>query len=108
MYIIKIDFATPTYDEMMRMRYEILMEPQDLDWQEDEFSIEENFINYGLFDHNMQLMGAYQFSTNLQDEIINLELKHIFVKSDENSATFEVLLKNHFNEITERSVISVS
>ena len=100
MYIIKIDFATPTYDEMMRMRYEILMEPHDLDWQEDEFGVEENFINYGLFDHNMQLLGAYQYSTDVQDDKINFQLQHIFLNSELNGSDFEDLLKNHFNEIS--------
>ena len=108
MYIIKIDFATPTYDEMMRMRYEILMAPHDLDWEEEELYKEENLSNYGLFDHDMQLLGAYQYSSEVQEDKTAYQLQHIFIKSESNATELEELLRNHFIEISSSFSNSVS
>jgi GNAT superfamily N-acetyltransferase len=60
MFLIKIDFASPTFDEYIKMRYDELLEPFGLDWDEETILEEEKLEHYGLFDADFQFLGGVQ------------------------------------------------
>ena len=60
MFLIKIDFASPTFDEYIKMRYDEILEPLGLDWDEETILEEEKLEHYGLFDVDFQFLGGVQ------------------------------------------------
>jgi GNAT superfamily N-acetyltransferase len=75
MYIIKIEYATPAFDELSKFKYLELMEPAGLDWDENLLADDEVKHHFGIYDSNFNLLGAVKFDT------INnrAELEDIFV-----------------------------
>jgi len=60
MVLIQIDFASPAFDEYAKMRYEELLEPLGLDWDENEMVAEQELLHYGLYNADFHLLGAVQ------------------------------------------------
>ena len=51
-YCLPIDFATPEYDEAVRLRYEILRRPLNLEFQPEDLALEYDAIHIACFDTN--------------------------------------------------------
>jgi predicted GNAT family N-acyltransferase len=58
MNIIIVDFATPEYDETVRLRYKILREPLGLDFTEEQLSAEFSDIHLAAYDEHWILRGC--------------------------------------------------
>lgn len=58
MNIIIVDFATPEYDETVRLRYKILREPLGLDFTEEQLSVEFSDIHLAAYDEQWILRGC--------------------------------------------------
>lgn len=58
MNIIIVDFATPEYDETIRLRYKILREPLGLDFTEEQLSAEFMDIHLAAYDEQWILRGC--------------------------------------------------
>jgi predicted GNAT family N-acyltransferase len=58
MNILKIDFATPEYDETIRLRYKILREPLDLDFTEEQLAAEYADIHLAAYTEAWILRGC--------------------------------------------------
>ena len=58
MNIIKVDFATPEYDETIRLRYKILREPLGLDFTEEQLAVEYSDIHLAAYDESWILRGC--------------------------------------------------
>lgn len=74
MLLIQIDFASPAFDEYAKMRYEELLEPLGLDWDENDILTEQELLHYGLYDADFQLLGGAQLDTK------NGSLKQIVIE----------------------------
>jgi N-acetylglutamate synthase-like GNAT family acetyltransferase len=68
MTFLEISFATPLFDESIRLRYDILREPLGLDFDADDIAEEYEQIHLGAYDDNMRLIACLVL--NPQDEHI--------------------------------------
>ncbi len=59
-----IAFASPEYDELLALRYEILRQPLGLEYHTDEISREYKNIHFACYDHNFSLLGGLLFQDN--------------------------------------------
>lgn len=64
MYFLPIAFASPEFDEYVKIRYTEILEPLDLDFDESAMDTEKYFLNYGLFNRDFQLLGGIQLDIN--------------------------------------------
>jgi len=58
MHILQAEFATPLYDEMIRLRDRILREPLGLEFTVKDLSSEYKDIHLGCYDDQAQLLGC--------------------------------------------------
>ena len=58
MNIIAVDFATPEYDETVKLRYKILREPLDLDFTAEQLATECNDFHLAAYDSAWILRGC--------------------------------------------------
>lgn len=58
MNIVKVEFATPEYDETIRLRYKILREPLGLEFTEEQLAAEYSDIHLAAYDNAWILRGC--------------------------------------------------
>ena len=58
MYILPIDFATPEYDEAVRLRYKVLREPLGLDYTPEQLALEYQDIHLACFNEQCTILGC--------------------------------------------------
>ncbi len=58
MNVIEVEFATPEYDETVKLRYKILREPLDLDFTEEQLSAEYADFHLAAYDDAWILRGC--------------------------------------------------
>jgi predicted GNAT family N-acyltransferase len=58
MNIIEVEFATPEYDETVKLRYKILREPLDLDFTEEQLAEEYADFHLAAYDDSWALKGC--------------------------------------------------
>ena len=92
MYIIKIEYATPAFDELSRLRYEEIMAPSGNDWDEELLSEEENKTHFAIYDVDFKLLGGLKLkmSDNLEKKAELEEL--VIVKNFRNKGLGTMLL----------------
>lgn len=71
MNIVKIDFATPEYDETIRLRYKILREPLGLEFTEEQLATEYSDFHLAAYDAAWILRGCLVL-TPLSDTTIKM------------------------------------
>lgn len=58
-YCLPIDFATPEYDEAVRLRYDILRKPLNLEFQTEDLAREYDAFHIACFDtHSNEILGC--------------------------------------------------
>ena len=57
MYVIEIEFATPEYDDAVRLRYEVLRKPLGLEYTAEELAAEYDNHHLAAYANNGQLLG---------------------------------------------------
>ena len=57
MHILQIEFATPEYDEAVRLRYEVLRRPLGLEYTPEQLAAEYSDIHLAAFDASGRLVG---------------------------------------------------
>ncbi len=57
MYVIEIEFATPEYDDAVRLRYEVLRKPLGLEYTPEQLAAEYNNHHLAAYSNNGQLLG---------------------------------------------------
>lgn len=62
MKIHPVDFGTPEYDELIRLRYRVLREPLGLEFSEEELTKEFEDTHLALYDDAYQLMACLVLS----------------------------------------------
>jgi N-acetylglutamate synthase-like GNAT family acetyltransferase len=60
MYFLPIAFASPEFDEYVKIRYTEILEPMGLDFDESLMDAEKDLLHFGLFNPDFQLLGAVQ------------------------------------------------
>ena len=58
MYILPIEFATPEYDEAVRIRYKVLREPLGLDYTPEQLALEYQDIHLACFNDQATILGC--------------------------------------------------
>lgn len=58
MYVIKIEFGTPEYDEAVRLRYDVLRKPLGLEFTAEQLALEYEDIHLAAYDIHFRLMGC--------------------------------------------------
>jgi predicted GNAT family N-acyltransferase len=56
--ILAVEFATPEYDELVRLRYEVLREPLGLEYRPEDLSKEHADVHLALYDNDFRLLGC--------------------------------------------------
>ncbi len=77
--VIPIEFATPEYDEMVRLRYRILREPLGLDYTPEQLSVEYSDILLAAFDAQQNLCACLIFTPQSAEL---LKMRQVAVSSD--------------------------
>ena len=57
MYVIEIEFATPEYDDAVRLRYEVLRKPLGLEYTPEQLAAEYNNHHLVAYANNGELLG---------------------------------------------------
>lgn len=57
MYIIEINFATPEFDDAVRLRYEVLRKPLGLEYTPEQLAAEYDNYHLAAYANNGQLLG---------------------------------------------------
>jgi len=71
MQIFQIEFATPEYDEAVRLRYEVLRRPLGLEFTSEQLAAEYADIHLGAFDPSGRLI-AYLCLTPLNENVVKM------------------------------------
>jgi GNAT superfamily N-acetyltransferase len=58
MFIQKVDYGTPEFDEIVALCQEELMRPNALDWSEEALSVAYKWKHYGVYDNGWNLLAA--------------------------------------------------
>lgn len=58
MFLSKIDFASPAYDQLLKLRQEVLLKPLGLEIDIKEISAEYQYQHYALYTPDMQLLAG--------------------------------------------------
>ncbi len=91
MNIIIVDFATPEYDETIRLRYKILREPLGLDFTEEQLSAEFSDIHLAAYDEQWILRGCLVLTPKSEKV---LKMRQVAVDSDvQSKGTGSLLVK---------------
>ncbi len=61
--ILAVEFATPEYDELVRLRYEVLREPLGLEYRPEDLAKEHADEHLALYDHDFRLLGCLLLRT---------------------------------------------
>lgn len=61
MYVIEVDFATPQYDETIRLRHKLLREPLGMEFKVKDLEKEYEDIHLACYNHQAQLVGCLVF-----------------------------------------------
>ena len=69
MQIFQIEFATPEYDEAVRLRYEVLRRPLGLEFTPEQLAAEYADIHLAAFDDAGRLIGYLCLTPSTGDEI---------------------------------------
>ncbi|MFN4255589.1 MAG: GNAT family N-acetyltransferase [Saprospiraceae bacterium] len=69
MFIIPIEFATPEYDEAVRLRYDILRAPLGLEYTPEQLAEEWNQHHLAAYDHQNRLVGYLNLTPAGQGEV---------------------------------------
>ena len=78
-FITTIEYGTPAHDEMVRLRYEVLRQPLDLEFKTEELAAEYRDIHFALYDAQHQLLACILLSRDREDEQIAL-MRQVAVK----------------------------
>lgn len=79
MNIAQIEFATPEYDEAVRLRYEVLRRPLGLEFTPEQLAAEYSDIHLAAYDTSGQLIG-YLCLTPLDES--NVKMRQVAVHPD--------------------------
>lgn len=71
MYVIEIEFATPEYDDAVRLRYEVLRKPLGLEYKPEQLAAEYDNHHLAAYTNNGQLLG-YLNLTPSDDGVIKM------------------------------------
>lgn len=92
MFVSKIDFASPAYDELIHLRERLLYRPLGVELDVAELSKEYELQHYALYDNNIQLCGGatskYILAKQKEEEpeeeakVERVEIQQIFVRED--------------------------
>ena len=80
MTFLEISFATPLFDESIRLRYDILREPLGIGFEVDDIAEEYRQIHLGAYDDNMKLIACLVL--NPQDEHV-VKMRQVAVAEDQ-------------------------
>lgn len=58
MTCVEIEFGTPAYDELIRLRYDILRKPLDLFFDPEDIALEYNMLHLGCYTETMELVAG--------------------------------------------------
>lgn len=58
MYFLQVDFATPAFDDLLRLRYEVLRKPLNLQFTIEQITSEADDFHFGCYDHHGILIGT--------------------------------------------------
>jgi predicted GNAT family N-acyltransferase len=70
MFLTKIEFATPAYDELLTLRQEVLLKPLGISLDLEEITAEYAVQHYALYSNDFQLLGGAILNP---DRILNEE-----------------------------------
>jgi len=96
MHIIKIDFATPEYDEAVALRYEVLRKPLILEFSAAQLAEEYKDIHLAAYDSGMQLLGCLILSP--QDGV-GVKMRQVAVKSQMQGKGVGKLMSEYAEEV---------
>lgn len=70
-YCSKIDFATPEFDEALRLRYDILRKPLNLEFELEDILTEYLECHFAIFNYLDQIVGTVSYR-ELSDDVIKM------------------------------------
>lgn len=78
MHVLELNFATPEYDEAVRLRYDVLRQPLGLEFDADTLAKEHSDTHLGLYTPELELL-AYAL---LRPEDQTAWMKQVVVRAD--------------------------
>jgi len=78
MFVQTVTFASPEYDELLALRYEVLRQPLGLEYHPEDIAREYKDVHFACYDDNFQLLGGLL----LHDKGDNLyQMRQVAVKT---------------------------
>ncbi len=69
MTICQIQYASPEYDAALRLRYKILREPLQLDYEVNQIEAEWDSFHFGIYDGDSKLVGCLTLESKSEEVI---------------------------------------
>ena len=89
MYFLPIAFASPEFDEYVKIRYTEILEPKDGDFDESSMDAEKDLLHFGLFSVDFHLIGGIQL------DLTNAKLYQLAIsKAYQNKGFGRMLVEN--------------
>ena len=89
MYFLPIAFASPEFDEYVKIRYTEILEPKDGDFDESLMDAEKDLLHFGLFSADFLLIGGIQL------DLTNAKLYQLAIsKAYQNKGFGRMLVEN--------------
>jgi GNAT superfamily N-acetyltransferase len=109
MFVSKIDFASPAYDDLVQLRAELLYQPLGVELDVVELSKEYALQHYALFSNDFDLCGGatsqYIYTEEGEDseeevKIEKVEIQQIFVRKDLQNKGLGKFIINQIERLT--------
>lgn len=70
-YCSRIDFATPEFDEALRLRYDILRKPLELEFKLEDILAEYHEFHFAIFNYLDQIVGTVSYR-QVSDDVVKM------------------------------------
>lgn len=71
LFLIDVQFGTPEYDELVRLRTDVLRKPLNMEFTIEQLSNEYNDFHFGFYDKDLKLIGCLIFN-DLGDNLLKM------------------------------------
>jgi len=97
MIFFEIPFATPQFDETIKLRYDILREPLGLDFKEEDIAKEYNQIHLAGYDEQMNLVACLVLFPQEEEGVI--KMRQVAVANEYQNKGLGTLLVNESEKL---------
>lgn len=88
---IQVAFMSPEYDECIKLRYEILRVPLNLEFDKDQLEKEFDHFHFGLYDSELNLLGCLVFEKKSEEV---LKMRQVAISTPfQNKGLGKILVK---------------